>query len=705
MCLNENLISIVLDLLTGNCGSRSDALFQGIVLAHYMTGTIPSCLWSSSSIRTLHLVGNGLHGSLTDLSNASVLSVLALGSNQLTGTIPISFQQHNFTQLDLSINRLSGTLASYLVVRPNATVYDLSTNRLSGDIPSALYGSYASGAINVLEGNIFDCQQNNIPKADVSHSSYQCGSVNFQYSFVAWAAGFILCSVSAVAVIAALGSDWAVQSASIVRSRELISVLIGPVCCLAVCLVGLVGYVLMKVLSGDTYTPTYASQYWWTSTIAFMHNWTISSFLFVALVGISTVFTTTMVFLSKNTNSGEGITYPSMPVVYRASAHAVNVVIVTIVNGVYVLAATGNVNSRSLLAIQASLGLFKLSWSSWAIPWLLARARMSDAHEISHWVFMVLFVFLGAPFASSFCESSSCFLYVLTKPPSISFTLFSPVIEFASVCTVNNGCYLNSFPGRQLMKSSIPAPWIYSYQCSSAVITGYAPVLILSYVASGIVIPFLILIISYLPSRWHGVVKKTMIIFEFAYFDNGKAPALLGKKLASALGTKHVVKYIVNFGVMMTFGLAVPLLAIAILCDTAVNTAVLLLLLERFIGSCEKNGLEASHLKQDFWNSFRLSNTEVTGCVYIVLGYVSIFWSLFAFDWIADVYGSLAGGLTMLVPFLMPTMTGFWLLRQRAVQKTEIVGQQETNSIELCETGNPVILPQTTNDSFIVSEK
>jgi Leucine-rich repeat (LRR) protein len=705
MCSNKKLRSIVLDLLTGSCGSRSGEVFQGIVLAHYMTGTIPSCLWSSSSIQTLHLVGNGLHGSLTDLSNASVLSVLALGSNQLTGTIPISFQRHNFTQLDVSINRLSGTLTSDLVVSPNAAVYDLSTNRLSGHIPVALYSAYASGAINVLEGNVFSCQQNNIPESDVSHSSYQCGSVNFQYSLVAWAAGFILCSVTVVAVMAAVGSDWAVRSASIVRSRENISVIVGPVCCLAVCLVGLVGYVSMKVSSGDAYTLTYARQYWWTSTVAFMHDWIISSFLFVALVGISAVFTTSMAFLTKNIDSAEEITDTSISVVYRVSAHLVNAAVVTVVNGVYVLAAIGNVNSSSLLAIQASLGLFKLSWSSWVVPWLLARLGMTDAHKISHWLFMVLFVFLGAPFASSFCESSSCFLYVLTRPAPISFSLISPVIDFITDCGVT-GCLLFSVPEGQLVPSSIPAPWIYSYQCSSAVITGYAPVLMLSYLASGIVIPFSILMIAFFPSPWYGVVKKTMVIFEYAYFDNGTAPALLEKKFVSALGRKYVVKYILNFAVMMTFGLAVPLLAVAILCDTAFNTAVLLLLLERFTGSCGQNGLDASRLRQEFWNSFRMNNNEVAGCVYIVLGYVSTFWSLFAFDWIADVYGSLAGGLTMLVPLLLPTMTGFWLLRwHRAVRKAGIIWRQETNSIELCETGNPVIFPQATNDDFRVSEK
>jgi Leucine-rich repeat (LRR) protein len=705
MCLTEKLKSIVLDLLTSSCGSRSGHIFRGIVLKHYMAGTIPSCIWSSSSIRTLHLVGNGLQGSLTDLSNASVLSVLALGSNQLTGTIPISFQRHNFAQLDFSINRLSGTLTSDLFVGPNATLYDLSTNRLSGDIPDVLYAAYASDVLNVLEANLFGCQQNSIPTSDVSHNSYQCGSDNFQYSLVAWGAGFALCLAAIiVATMVAPGSDWVLHGVNICSSREFVRLLFGPVCCLVVCLVGLIGFVAMKLSSGDAYTPTYVIQYWWTSTIAFVHNWPVYIFLFVTLIGICVVFTTTVVFLPRNTDSVRGMTYySSMPVVFRISAHLVNVVIVTIANFVYVLVAIGNVNNGTLLAIQALLGIFKLSWSSWVIPWLLSRARI---HQNSHWLFMVLFVFLGAPFASSFSESSACFLYVLSKPAPISFSLVSPVIKFWSDCTINDGCHIYPFPGGQLVNSTIPAPWIYSYQCASAVITGYAPVLILSYLASGIVVPFIILIICIFRSHWPGAFKRTIVILEFAYFDNATAAALLEKKSVSVLGRRHVVKYILDLGVMMTFGLAVPLLAVAILCDTAFNTAVLLLLLEQFIESCKKNGLDASNLKQEFWNSFRLNSSEVPGCIYIVLGYVSIFWSLFAFDWIADVYGSLAGGLAMLIPLLMPASIGFLLLRwYRRGERVDLKHQAKTGTIELCETGNPVILPQSTRDEFSVDEK
>jgi hypothetical protein len=704
ICWNPVLRSVVMDVLTGNCGTRDSTVFQGTVLKKYVTGTIPSCIWNSSSIRTLHLLGNGLEGSLMDISNVSVLSVLALGSNQLTGTIPPTLQQRCFAQLDLSINRLSGTLISDLCVSEHTTVYDLSVNRLSGNIPGALYSYYPPGVINVLEGNLFGCQQNNIPPSDVSHSSYQCGSVNLQYSLIAWGAGFILCA--ATVFIATIGSDGVIRIASVRNSsREMIGILTGPVCSLAVCIAGLVGFVLMKMCCGEARdTPTFAIQYWWTSTIAFMHNWVVSSFLFLVLAIICTVFTISAILLSRKMDSEKETDFLSIPTALCVFTHLINVVVIAVVNGVYVLAAIGKVNSSVLLVFQTVLGLFKLSWSSWVIPWLLSRAKIADTHQVCHRLFMVLFVFLGGPFASSFSESSSCFLYVLTKPALISFSLLTPVIYYESECD-GLGCSESATTGYQLVNSSVTAPWIYSYQCSSAVITSYAPVLILSYLMSGIIIPCSVLMVAIFPACLPGVVKKTMSVFDFIYLDKVTAGELLSKKSVSKHGRKNVVKHILNFGVLMTFGLAVPLLAVAIMFDTVFNPMVTLLLLERFSELCQRNGLDPGNLSSEFWNSFTLSTGEVSSIVYIVLGYVSIFWSLFAFDWIADMYGLLAGGLTMLLPLVIPTTIGFCLLRWCRRGEQADIRRQETSTIELCETGNPVILPQTTNDDFNACDK
>jgi hypothetical protein len=73
---------------------------------------------------------------------------------------------------------------------------------------------------------------------------------------------------------------------------------------------------------------------------------------------------------------------------------------------------------------------------------------------------------------------------------------------------------------------------------------------------------------------------------------------------------------------------------------------------------------------------------------------------LFVFDWIADVYGSFAGGLAMVVPLLMPTLVGYCVLRRQGLRGQILVTRQHSNNIELAESDNPMIMPQTTNDDF-----
>jgi hypothetical protein len=81
-----------------------------------MTGTIPSCVWSSATLRLFHasgesanrgyyieqyssrlLAGNGLTGTLGEIANiqSSKLSDINLANNNLVGTIPLSLQTNS----------------------------------------------------------------------------------------------------------------------------------------------------------------------------------------------------------------------------------------------------------------------------------------------------------------------------------------------------------------------------------------------------------------------------------------------------------------------------------------------------------------------------------------------------------------------------------------------------------------------------------
>jgi hypothetical protein len=719
LCQNHNLENIMLDLLTGNCArSRTSSVFRGFVLRQYMDGTVPACVWNSSTIRTLHLLGNGLLGSLEDLADASALSVLALGSNQLIGTVPKSFQFHNFTQLDLSINRLTGTLESGLVISNTTQSYDLSVNRLSGRIPSSLYQSFSSGVINVLEGNLFGCQPYNKPSADGDSADYQCGSVDFEYSLLTWILGVMLAIFAAVLTITWCRVGIQSRHMRAARSSTLMAVLVGPSRFLAVSAVGLVVVVASKLTETNQGSSTHAIQYWWTSTVAFVHNWFLFSLLFFTLLACCVTFTSIVISFQRKCTilSGRsiklddavGLTNVSNVQTVRAvlaifCAHCVNIIVVSVVNGIYVLVAVDDVTNFALLSVQATLGIFKLSWSVWAIPRLLSWTMNDSLQQSAHWIFMVLFIFLGAPFVSTFCESSSCFLYVLVSPTPISSSVVIPTVQFVSGCTAL-GCAFYEVTVDQTIWTTILPPWIYSFQCSSSVVTSYAPVLILSYLVSGILIPFTLLALANKLRHLSGWARSVLLLmFEMTYTEKSSAIVLLENNAVARLGRKMTVKYIQNLAVMMTFGLAVPLLSIAVICDTALNLTASIILLEQFIEGCEDNGLDASNTKTAFWDSFGLLPTEIRGCCFIVLGYVSVFWSLFAFDWIGDVEGPWAGGVAMLVPLLMPTMVGIVLLMKRKLAQQQLFDpQNDTDQIEMAKVESPLGYPQVTNDEFVV---
>ena len=59
------------------------------------------------NISSLYMAGNGLTGTLPDLSGSSRLVNVSLSDNHLTGSIPLSMQQKaDFAYFDLSNNKV-----------------------------------------------------------------------------------------------------------------------------------------------------------------------------------------------------------------------------------------------------------------------------------------------------------------------------------------------------------------------------------------------------------------------------------------------------------------------------------------------------------------------------------------------------------------------------------------------------------------------
>ncbi|KAH7529307.1 hypothetical protein FEM48_Zijuj05G0170600 [Ziziphus jujuba var. spinosa] len=128
-----------------------------------LDGSIPSDILSPQNLQAVDLSNNRLKGSISTTNMSRSLISLRLGSNQLDGKIPASFEglknlmyleldSNNFTEsipvelgscqslalLDLSQNGLTGALPGELGNLKSLQVLKLQSNRLTGEIPDEI---------------------------------------------------------------------------------------------------------------------------------------------------------------------------------------------------------------------------------------------------------------------------------------------------------------------------------------------------------------------------------------------------------------------------------------------------------------------------------------------------------------------------------------------------------------------------------------
>ena len=105
-----------------------------------LSGTIPAELGNLTSLQNLHLYYNQLSGTIpAELGELPNLKYLYLYNNNLSRTIPAELGNLiSLTHLSLENNQLSGTIPTELGELPNLVSIVLRSNNLSGSIPSEL---------------------------------------------------------------------------------------------------------------------------------------------------------------------------------------------------------------------------------------------------------------------------------------------------------------------------------------------------------------------------------------------------------------------------------------------------------------------------------------------------------------------------------------------------------------------------------------
>jgi hypothetical protein len=733
ICEATNLTALILDSASTapacqvNFPPGLQDLFK-VVIGKTLKGTIPDCIWSMPKLETFHVSGNGLVGSLVNLDGANglgrALNDVSLASNALTGSIPVSWQTYPWIYLDLSANKLSGVLSDQFVVANNVTSMDLTVNRLSGDIPSVFQ---SAENINILDGNLFQCQERDKPANDPSSNDYICGSDDFNDSLIVFVCSFVLISL-------AVGYyTWSHLQAMLFsyhekckpeahatstapthiskmmdvlhRMRQLSVGLLGEYVCVA--MVSFVSLKLGPSNSAQQIYSTHTYQYGWVTTVAYLHN-VLPFVLTMLYLGVS-VYAIEFVLRASNKQliQQRRAFFATKDLFSKSSCYKamqvgclllVHITVTVSVNVAYVYALIGGVSTSQLLVIQFFLGIFKLAWNSLFVNKCLKQIDLSTTHSLVCSTFCILFTFIAGPVIATFFSDTSCFRYIIMGQPAIVSTLVTPAYECILECEIQcfNVCGFGISSSTNTEVISVVPSWQYSYLCSSSLVVNYTPVLVYSYAVSGLVLPavtvlFAMLVPSIrqkLPSWLVNMFRNsklddsmssrtTIFIVKYQIDDRTTFSEPLNRESTSSRdlsstalfdGVGLMSKLCLNIGVLVTFGLASPLLAIAVCVDSIGMSIVWKYLVGRFLAAYNDNMA---------WEQLEFSAKDIThglpASLWMVVWLAGLFWCLFVFDMVGDIYGKLVGGIVMLCPTLglslvywFSTMFNDWYYNERS---------------------------------------
>lgn len=332
--------------------------------------------------------------------------------------------------------------------------------------------------------------------------------------------------------------------------------------------------------------------------------------------------------------------------------HLMNFVMMVSVNAAYVTSSFLGLSSLYAVLVQIALSTFKVAWSYLYIPWAVQAIR-SGSYSGIHELGMNMFNFVGGPVLASLSTSPSCMYYVFKALTPIQSS-YSYTVPVSPVCSSkytvdDNGSNKSAVTtcvseyATYVEQTILQPPWTYSYQCGSSIITLYSPVLIYIYTTAGLVLPSVVLIAALIPPH---TLKAYLpkIVFKHLLWKIVKDPYDPGEDSSKPRrvfeGRRIVARIILDFGVLLTFGLANPLLATVIFVKVCVQLVFWKLLLGRYL--VDSNIMTQFRLDRIELSTENSSSRLVRGMLVVVI-LVAGFWSLMIFDMIADVYGANVG--------------------------------------------------------------
>lgn len=742
LCTVSGLVFLDLDGLTTaeSCRSRifpNIKFLTSYVLPKQISGGIPICLFNMSAIETLHVSGNSMEWSFPgDFAISKTLTELSLSHNKITGTIPDVIQSRKWSSLDLSYNKLGGEL-NFVEQDANASLV-LQVNRLSGEIPSSVL---EMESINILTGNLFGCDlhRNSLPVHDTAYKIYQCGSNSFNQASIIW-----ICFAAVIFGLGATAwffryywwsqfvhwckKTWdSTQSYMAVYDNNIGNQRLNSFKRFVLAVrnstvfitIGIV-VVFLPVYSVLTiYYRTVVHQYAWTVSAAFLSGFPPAMVLLLCYFGfILVLFVEWYRFtLKEQSESADESVIVEAEVRKKTYSQIVALTLVVIVNCSVMIAVNGayviiilNYSTRIIFAAQVLTALFKLLWNDFAVRGMIILARKvynlttvtnnnghdaaniirndedvdsdSDLYvsdEMPYMTFIVLFNSIIAPCLATAAVDSNCFVNVFIAPSPVT-SEFPIISSDVSCSTHKNITECTGGVSESYIEVTYDPPFIYSYQCTSSILTNYASV----YVFMFLMVAFVKPVMLYLLIKGHAMTSTGSLVHKLI---DSTIYNLLRPANVSALKSKNllfhkerfVLRTVGKIAVFVTFGVVFPPLAVVLCAAFNSESYLNLLIIGRFLVEIEDENIRKQFHERLSGECAKCIDLLLVPLVRLVVPFAALFYGFFVFDIYGDEVGFKRAVWTLVL--LMVTPVFLWacyalngLIRRTNQRKMTIMG-------------------------------
>lgn len=543
VCHSKLLTALLLDGLmsSSSCQHKMIAGVNTYTLGDSNRGGVPQCLFSMPVLKTLHLSGNALTGSIDSNVNISArLTDLSLSHNDLSGAIPVQLQKHNWSNFDLSYNKFNGELNSDFMESAIGTTVTLEVNRLSGRIPQSLQ---TASSVDILSGNLFSCnlQRSNLPSSDPDYATYQCGSNSLNYSlflfvaiigtvFVLWSVTRMYQNNEHIITLGLMLDGWyslftSVENEDTISKRNSGFIALGTalknVRLCGICVLTLVLLLLPIYVALSHYYSMYSISYAWEVSAIYLSGINASVILlcfwclFGLLVAIILFCILPPIEVASESSETDNQQNWKLKMVMWTKAYSVagwvlivNGFIVTIVNIGYVY-VNHNFESIIIFLVQIAVVIFKLIWNGFVVKRLVRTMLQTSGTEylgplisrVLLFTSLVLFNNLIAPFIATSVISTDCFYNVFVPSAKVT-SAYTDTECPTKYYDYETGQFVCGYENSITVTSKYTPPFIYSYECASTFVSTYANVYVYMFIIVGFVMPVYQICVKLVLIRW-----------------------------------------------------------------------------------------------------------------------------------------------------------------------------------------------------------